>query len=309
VEAYTWRPVTEADLPALDALDAACRVVDGPASVPDPTYAVLLTAPNTTLLCAERGDDPNHLAAVGWVQVNEGQARLGGKVHPDHRRKGLGTHLLRRSELAARAVGQPRTLIIRNEVMTDGSAALYAQEGYTRDFAEHWMQRDLADPLPTIPAPVATEPWTEANADAFFAAYDAAFSTRRAPGAPPPDRAEWIAEYTGDPDFRPDLSLLARAAGGQPVGFIAAGVLPIADLGQTVGWISQVGSDPAWRGRGVAAALIAAVLAAFQREGFAAVGLHVNVDNPGAVQLYERLGFQYMGLRAKYSKPPEAGNG
>src|SRR5690242_9257650 len=89
VEAYTWRPVTAAGLPALTALDAACRVVDGPASVPDPTYAVLLTAPNTTLLCAERGDDPNHLAAVGWVQVNEGQARLGGKVHPDHRRKGL----------------------------------------------------------------------------------------------------------------------------------------------------------------------------------------------------------------------------
>ena len=305
---YTWRPVTEADLPALAALDAACRVVDGPASVPDPAYAALLTAPHTTLLCAERDASPNHLAAVGWVQVNEGQARLGGKVHPDHRRRGLGTHLLRRSELAAQAIGQPVTLIIRNEVMTEGSAALYAQEGYTRDFAERWMQRDLADPLPTIPAPVATESWSEANADAFFAAYAAAFSTRRRPGTPPPDRAEWIADYADDPDFRPDLSLLARAGDGQPVGFIAAGVLPIADLGQTVGWISQVGSDPAWRGRGVAAALIVAVLAAFQREGFAAVGLHVNVDNPGAIQVYERLGFQQVGLRAKYSKPPGAGS-
>jgi mycothiol synthase len=302
METYNWRPVTEADFPALAALDAACRIVDGPASVPDPSYAALLTAPNTTLLCAARGDGPNHLAAVGWVQGNAGQARLGGKVHPDHRRRGLGTHLLRRSELAARAAGQPGTLIIRNEVMTDGSAALYAQEGYTRDFAERWMQRDLGDPLPTIPAPVATESWTPANADAFFAAYDAAFSTRRRPGAPPPDRAEWIADYADDPDFRPDLSLLARAGDGPPVGFIAAGVLPIADLGQTVGWISQVGSDPAWRGRGVGAALIVAVLAAFQQEGVAAIGLHVNVDNPGAIQLYERLGFRQVGLRAKYSK-------
>jgi mycothiol synthase len=309
MEAYTWRRGIEADLPALAALDAACRVVDGPASVPDPTYAGLLVAPNTTLLCAVGGDDPEHLAAAGWAQVNEGQARLGGKVHPDHRRRGLGTHLLRWSEQAARAVGAPGTLTIRNEVMTDGSATLYAREAYTRDFAEHWMQHDLAGPLPVIPAPVATEPWTEANADDFFAAYAAAFSTRRGPGTPPPDRAEWIADYADDPDFRPDLSLLARAGDGQPVGFIAAGVLPIADLGQTVGWISQVGSDPVWRGRGVGAALIAAVLAAFQREGFAAVGLHVNVENPGAVQLYERLGFQYRGLRAKYSNTPDARNG
>lgn len=302
MEAYTWRPVTEADLSALAALDAACRIVDGPASVPEPTYAALLVASGTTLLGATGQEHPGHFAAAGWVQVNGAQARLGGKVHPDQRREGLGTHVLRWGEAQAMALDPPERLIIRNEVMTDGSAALYAHEGYIRDFAEHWMQRDLADPLPTIAAPVATEPWTEANADAFFAAYDAAFSTRRSPGAPPPDRAEWIAEYAGDPDFRPDLSLLARAAGGQPVGFIAAGVLPIADLGQTVGWISQVGSDPAWRGRGVAAALIAAVLAAFRREGFAAAGLHVNVDNPGAIQLYERLGFRYMGLRAKYSK-------
>ena len=66
MEAYTWRRVIEADLPALAALDAACRVVDGPASVPDPTYAGLLVAPNTTLLCAVGGDDPEHLAAAGW---------------------------------------------------------------------------------------------------------------------------------------------------------------------------------------------------------------------------------------------------
>jgi ribosomal protein S18 acetylase RimI-like enzyme len=46
-----------------------------------------------------------------------------------------------------------------------------------------------------------------------------------------------------------------------------------------------------------------AVLAGFQREGFGAVGLHVNLDNPTAIALYERLGFQLVGRRAKYSKP------
>jgi ribosomal protein S18 acetylase RimI-like enzyme len=64
-----------------------------------------------------------------------------------------------------------------------------------------------------------------------------------------------------------------------------------------------VGVDPAWRGRGLGAALMGVVLAGFQREGFAVVGLHVNIDNPNAIALYERLGFQLVGRRAKYSKP------
>lgn len=302
MDSDTWRPVTEADLPTLVALDAACVTADGPSSVPDPPYATWRDTPNVALICAVPEGAPNQIAAIGWAQGNGEQALLKGKVHPAHRRRELGTHLLRWSEAAARGLGQPGTLIIRNEVMTEGSAALYAQEGYTHDFAEHWMQRDLADPLPTIPAPLPTEPWTEANAGDFFAAYESAFSTRRRPGTPPPDAAEWIADYADDPDFRPDLSLLARAPDGQPVGFIAVAVFRIADLDQTVGWIGQVGSVPAWRGRGVAAALMVAVMQACQREGLPAAGLHVNVDNPGAIQLYERLGFQYVGLRAKYSK-------
>lgn len=301
MELYTWRPVAEPDLPALAALDAACRAADGPASVPAQPYDTLLTAPEVALLCATPEGSPDQIVATGWVQANGAQARLGGKVHPAHRRQGLGTHLLRWGAAQAAAIGGVDTLIIRNEALTPDSVALYAQEGYTCDFVERWMQRDLGEPLPAIAAPFPTERWTDANADDFFAAYAPAFSTRRRPGSPPPDRDEWIADYTDDPDFHPDLSLLARAD-GRPVGFITAGVVPIADLGQTVGWISQVGSDPAWRGRGVAAALIVAVLAAFRQEGFSTLGLHVNVDNPGAIQLYERLGCTLVGQRGKYSK-------
>ena len=41
----------------------------------------------------------------------------------------------------------------------------------------------------------------------FFEAYTRAFSTR--PAFRPPDPEKWIADYAGDPEFRPHLSLLA----------------------------------------------------------------------------------------------------
>jgi ribosomal protein S18 acetylase RimI-like enzyme len=238
------------------------------------------------------------------VRLAGEQARLGGKVHPTHRRRGLGTRALRWTAARAAALGSPTTLVIRNEAANAGSAALYAQEGYSRDFAEDWLQHDLGDPLPSVTHRAAFVPWSADKAHAFFAVYSAAFAERWAlnpAGNTGPAAEEWIAEYTEDPDFRPDLSLLALIA-GQPVGFIAAGVLPLPDGGPVVGWISQVGTVPAVRGQAVGAGLVVAVLDAFRREGFPAVGLHVNVNNRGARRVYDQLGFRPVGLRVRYVK-------
>ena len=302
--AYYWRAVTEADLPALAVLDAACREADGPVSVPDPPYGELLAAPEAVLVGAAPDEAGAPLVAVGWVRVTGKQARLGGKVHPAHRRRGLGSHALRWTEAQAAALGAPTSLVIRNEALNAGSAALYTQEGFTQDFAEDWLQHDLGDPLPSVAHPATFVPWTAENAPQFFAVYSAAFKERWAlnPGGDSgPEADEWIAEYAEDPDFRPDLSLLALVE-GQPVGFIATGVLPLPGGGPAVGWISQVGTVPAVRGQAVGAGLIAAVLIGFQREGFPAVGLHVNVNNPGARRVYAQLGFRPTGLRARYVK-------
>ena len=301
---YQWRAVAERDLAALAALDAACRAADGPVSVPDPPYADLLAAPEAVLGCAAAEEPGAPLAAVGWVRVTGEQARLGGKVHPAYRRRGLGAHALRWAEAQATTLGSPSSLVIRNEALNAGSAALYTQAGYTQEFAEDWLQHDLGDPLPTVTHPATFVPWTADNTEQFFAVYRAAFQERWArnpSGDTGPDAEEWIADYADDPDFRPDLSLLALVA-GQPVGFIATGVLPLPGGGPVVGWISQVGTAPAVRGQAVGAGLVAAVLAAFQRESFPAVGLHVNVNNPGARRVYDQLGFRPVGQRARYGK-------
>ena len=162
------------------------------------------------------------------------------------------------------------------------------------------MQRDVREPLPTGGATVSYAAWTAATAPEFYRIYSEAWRTR--PAFPPDPAAEWIAGYVDDPDFWPDLSLLALVDGA-PVGFITAGLLRVHPLDQKVGWISQVGVLPAWRGCGIATALMTTVLAGFARVGQAAVALHVRVDNIEAVRVYERLGFQVVSQRAKYAKP------
>jgi len=253
------------------------------------------------MLCATPDGDERRIVAAGWAQASGQRARLWGKVHPNHRRKGVGTYLLRWTEEQARRLESIAKLSIINETLNEGSIALYEQEGYSCNFVEQWMERDLREPLPEIARSFHAQPWTEQNAGRFFEAYREAFSTRRTPGSPEPVAEDWIEKNMEDPDFRPDLSLLVEED-GKAVGFLAAAVVEIRQLRQRCGWVSQVGVRPEWRGRGVGAWLVARAMESFRQEGLEAVGLHVNADNPDAIGLYERLGFRVMGRRGVYSK-------
>jgi ribosomal protein S18 acetylase RimI-like enzyme len=73
-----------------------------------------------------------------------------------------------------------------------------------------------------------------------------------------------------------------------------------------VGWIVQVGVMPAVRGRGLGRALITEALSRMAADGEREAWLNVNVDNPGAAQLYRRLGFTDRGRRARYRRTPES---
>ena len=122
--------------------------------------------------------------------------------------------------------------------------------------------------------------------------YTAAFAGR--PGFPGWPASEWIERISGDPDFRPDWTLLASVAGAD-AGFIA---------GDTGGWIAQVGVVPAARRQGIATRLIVEVLRRMRDAGETRAVLDVNVNNPGAIGLYERLGFARAGRRARYEPAP-----
>ena len=75
----------------------------------------------------------------------------------------------------------------------------------------------------------------------------------------------------------------------------AAGTTPIAlgRLGIGAGWagLGAVWTDPAYRGRGLAAHLTATLAAHLRTEGIGLMHLQVEHDNDTAVRLYRRLGF------------------
>jgi ribosomal-protein-alanine N-acetyltransferase len=68
--------------------------------------------------------------------------------------------------------------------------------------------------------------------------------------------------------------------------------------------INNLAVDPAYRRRGVAAALLTRVLAEAPRMGARRTLLEVRRSNSGARQLYERFGFSIAGTRRNYYTQP-----
>jgi ribosomal protein S18 acetylase RimI-like enzyme len=185
---------------------------------------------------------------------------------------------------------------IRSENITDELVASYKAQGYTLDFAEEVMRYDLSRTPPPISVPfeISYLNWTPERAHTFFTVYDAAFRER--PGFPGWSEAEWVDRTASDPAFRSDLSFLAM------VRFQAVGFVTNDDEGQH-GFLSQVGVHPDWRGQGIGTALTIRTLQKWQETGKEAVILHVNVNNPGAIHLYQQLGFVVIWRRGKFSRP------
>ena len=280
----------------LHALDSACLAADGAELVRWDPYEALLAAPDTILISAAVD---GQIAAAGWLRANGSLARLGGKVHPEHRRKGLGSFALHWSERRARTIPGVTAATIRNEAFHETAGALYTRHGYGIDFIEYWMLRELDQPLPGMPPGFRLAAWSDETARQFYDTYIASFADR---GGPPRESAEdWIRHQTDEADFRPDLCLLALA-GEEPAGFAVAGLLQLPYSGEKIGWISQIGVRPEWRGRGIADGLIGTIAERVRQGATARLGLDVNLNNPRAFHVYDRLGFKIAGQRAKFSK-------
>jgi ribosomal-protein-alanine N-acetyltransferase len=68
--------------------------------------------------------------------------------------------------------------------------------------------------------------------------------------------------------------------------------------------INNLAVDPAWRRRGVGAALLVFVLDAAAAEGAKRATLEVRRSNEPARRLYERFGFGFAGVRKGYYREP-----
>ncbi len=297
----SWRSLQLVDVGAITALASTCLAADG---------GHLLGATDAYIrehyLPARSGSSiggfevDGRLIACAAIQpthtANEYRTTIVGQVHPDHRRRGFGTFLLKWSIaeasrlLTACPSDLAHVLQLTTEMLTEEAARLFERHGFTQQFAEDVMRFDLAAPIPDVlpPPDIKFATWAPALADQFFAVYQAAFRER--PGYPDSSQDEWLAWLeTAADDFRPETSLLATHDD------IPAGFIVCADR-----WIVQMGVRPEQRGRGIGSALVIEALKRFRATGDDHVLLDVNVNNPCAVRVYTRLGFERIGRRARY---------
>jgi len=310
VSELRWAPPTRDDDADWAGLLAAIEAVDGfgetygPQDIED-EWASVWAHPETDSVFV--WDGPT-LVAFGWLKTQLGQTKghridLWGGVHPDHRRRGIGTQLLawqqeRAGEIAA-ALDADVPVGVRLTPLDSQHdlRAIAARAGFEQVRAFLEMARPASVPLPSVAAVDGLElrPWEPALDAATRAAH--ADSFRDHWGSEPRSEEEWRQWYTGHRGFRPDLSAVAVDPTGEVAAFVLTAAYPLdweSGVAPVEAWINSVGTRRAWRGRGLAAWVLAHVLEQVEASdtGFERSILGVDADNPtGARRLYERLGF------------------
>jgi mycothiol synthase len=280
------RPITPADVPALAAFLAEDEtdLFGRPSRVGVPDVTAWLSGNdlgNDSWLYEEDGA----IVAAGWVEKHHDTGIAIGVVNRPNRERGLGSQLVRRSEERLRELGVGR---VHSVTLAPDSAAesLLAGRGY-REVRRFWeMTIELGDdppPEPVVAAGFSIERFSEEDAQSFHAALEEAF-TEHWEHQPEPFETWWERQLAR-PDHDPSLWFLVR----EDEEVVAATRNDPERSGG--GWIGAIGVRPAWRGHGLAKALLLQSFREFHARGKRRVGLGVDSENQtGATKLYESVG-------------------
>jgi len=156
---------------------------------------------------------------------------------------------------------------------------------------------DATIPEPVVPDGLQLVPFEPGMEESTRQAHNEAFRDHW--GSSPIDDETWMTWVTGHRDFRADLSFVMTdgttdSATNEVAGYAINAAHPNdwPALGFTEAWTHQLGVRRPWRGRGVARALLAASMRAFQQVGLEFAALDVDAENPtGALALYQGMGY------------------
>jgi mycothiol synthase len=263
------------------------------------------------ILVAEVAGEPVAYAEGGWEQDNDGGRNHAtwGQVHPDWRRRGLGSALLRwveerQAEVAAmHPAGVERRLESWAAESEAGRIALLEGHGYEIVRYDFEMERPNLDAIPELPLPDGIELrpaleehlrriWeteVEVFRDHWGAIDDSEASFEQKRADPRRDMRLWVVAWQGDEIVGQSLNRIDPEANEE--------------LGLRRGWVSSVGVRRAWRRQGIARSLVAESLRVLRDAGMATAGLGVDAQNPhGALGVYESVGFSVARTERVYRK-------
>jgi ribosomal protein S18 acetylase RimI-like enzyme len=232
------------------------------------------------------------------------QLQLWGAVDPRYRRAGIGGELVRRAVQAAPGLHAEVFPDAALEIAffttdgVDGQAKLAAAAGFTPSRRHLRMAKDL--PRDTLPARPSVSPglalrrFQPADEHDLFATHLEAFIADH-PGFTPPTPLMWSRRLTAL-SFLPDLSFLIHdPAHGRVAGYVLSNSVPSRpdrpDRREVQ--LTTIATRREYRRRGVATALISAVLRTAAELAYEGAALNVDARNPsGALSVYERAGFR-----------------
>jgi len=197
--------------------------------------------------------------------------------------------LARAGEMARQKPDQKLALSVTYFAEGQASIAYFRARGFAPYESCYLLRRDLALPLPDLPAPpgVLVRPWrmeTEAEQRAYLAAYDSVL----------PEDKTWPAlQYFMTSPLWAVGTTFAAFDGDRLVGNVAVWYEPDAQRNvERVGKTECVFTLPGWRRRGIASYLLRQSMHYLERRGLAFAELEAVSDNEPALSVYRALGYR-----------------
>ncbi|MBD1853476.1 GNAT family N-acetyltransferase [Leptolyngbya sp. FACHB-711] len=230
-------------------------------------------------------------------------------VHPDRRYQGLEPEMIAWAEARMRQVGQIRQ---QESILRCGSQdifhdriAIIETAGFVLERQFFTMRRSLLDPIPDPVFPVGyqlLDGCDELDEAASVELYNQTFIDH---WNFHPLTIEQLQHWLAEPNYRPELDLVAVAPDGTYAGFCFCSSQSEANKHQPqpISWVNALGTRRGFRRMGLGRALLLAGLHRLRSIEMEIAHLGVDLNNPNqALSLYESIGFEPIKTWLTYSK-------
>jgi mycothiol synthase len=258
-------------------------------------------------------EDADKLVGFGRLSIPDSgevvDGFLGFWIHPEARGGEVEPQIIAWAEERLREVAQKRSLKakLRSNSRDDRQdrIALLERNGFTVERCFLNLSRSLAELIsePCFPQGFTMRTVREEDAAAWIDLHNQSFIDHW--NYHPLTLESYKHWWSNDPDYRPELDLVAVAADGTLASCCFCGIYPGDNMrtGRQEGWVGILGTRRGFRRIGLARAMLLSGLHQLKAAGMDTAKIGVDADNPlGARQLYKSVGFEKFRKTPVYAK-------